>query len=84
MPKAERGNFSSTNRALALRFINKQRSATMGNMLRTVLCALVATHKRYDAERKGYDKLVANRASSSSGSICKLGRPCHSMIEPAR
>jgi hypothetical protein len=31
----------------------------MGNMLRSVLCALVATHKRYDDEHKGYDKLVA-------------------------
>ena len=31
----------------------------MGNMLRSVLRALVATHKRYDDERKGYDKLVA-------------------------
>ena len=31
----------------------------MANMLRSVLRALVATHKRYDDERKGYDKLVA-------------------------
>ena len=28
-------------------------------MLRSVLRALVATHKRYDDEHKGYDKLVA-------------------------
>ena len=31
----------------------------MGNMLRSVLRALVATHKRHDDERKGYEKLVA-------------------------
>ena len=31
----------------------------MGNMLRSVLSAIVATHKRYDAERKVSDRLVA-------------------------
>ena len=31
----------------------------MGNMLRSVLSAIVATHKRFDTERKVSDRLVA-------------------------